>query len=85
MMLEANSSTPVNAANSRLGPSRCSDATTCAAWSASIIGAPVACTNATLISATTGTTRPTLPRMAATCERNRWATSSTKRRTAPRW
>ncbi|MNT84529.1 hypothetical protein D3C72_2245530 [compost metagenome] len=49
------------------------------------MGAPVTNRSARLSSSTTGITRPTLPAMAAIWERNRLATSSTKRRTAPGW
>ena len=82
-MLLANSSTPVKAANSAVGPSTSMSCSTCSAWLVVIMGWPPKVCSPHDSSSTTGTTSARLPAMAATCERNRLATSSTNRRTAP--
>ncbi len=83
MMLDANSSTPVRAANKAVGPSTVRSCKTCLATLASIMGAPKANHKALLISSTAGATSARLPTIAATCERTRCVTSSTKPSMAP--
>ena len=77
-MLEANSRQPVKAAKSRVGPSSDSECRVYSASFALIIGCPSTSERPRLSSTTVGTTTTTLPSTAATCERTRWATSSTK-------
>ena len=77
-MLEANSTTPVKPAQNSVGPSSVMDASTCAALSAPIIEWPSSRLASVSSSSTTGTTMKTLPTTAATCERTRCVTSSTK-------
>ena len=81
-MLDANSSTPVNAANSTEGPSRCSESSTCSALSSLRKGAPRTDASPRASSSAAGYTTSTLPSTAATCERTRCVTSSTKDCTA---
>lgn len=81
-MLAANSSTPVKAAKSAVGPASESDCSVAAACAASSSGRPSANCTSRASASIAGTTSPTLPSTAATCERTRLATSSTKSATA---